>query len=59
MEVFSGSREPQFMAVFMAFRRLDVVFWAFFAFLRSSRSERQFFERSSTHTCECSRAPAN
>ena len=31
-------------------------------FSRSSRSsgvERQFFEPSSTHTCECSRAPCN
>ena len=34
--------------------------WGFVHFSRSSRSsgvERQFFEPSSTHTCECSRAP--
>ena len=34
MEVFSGSREPQFMAVFLAFRRLD----GFFFFVFFSRS---------------------
>ena len=36
--------------------------WGFGHFLRSSGCpgvERQFFEPSSTHTCECSRAPAN
>ena len=30
VEVFSGSKEPQFMAVFLAFRRLDGVFGLFF-----------------------------
>ena len=36
--------------------------WGFGHFLRSSGCpgvERQIFEPSSTHTCECSRAPAN
>ena len=32
-------------------------FASFFALLRLSGVERQFFELSSAHTCECSRAP--
>ena len=33
-------------------------FASFFALLRLSGVERQFFELSSAHNCECSRAPA-
>ena len=33
-------------------------FASFFALLRLSGVQRQFFELSSAHTCECSRAPA-